>query len=141
MTVPSWPSELSQRLQTGSFSTSPRDGRLRTAPETGPKLTRRRTSANSKPVSGQFECGFDGLGRLERFWDETLAGGVLPFSFPTQTLDNLSLLTADGQQLLTEADAPILITSYDLVVFSEKYQVAPVGGRWFRVSINLEVMP
>ena len=142
MTVPVWPTDLPQRFLQDGYSEEVADGRLRQTMDKGPTKVRRRTSAAVRKVSCSMMVDYNGRARFTRFWDEEVAFGALPFWVPDQFLDGAELATADGDLLLTEADAPILISSWWLVMFGDGAAAfAPIeGGRW-RISFDLEILP
>jgi hypothetical protein len=83
--VDAWPGTLPQELQVNGFSESIADGLIETQPDIGPPMTRRRTSAAVRPISGQMIVTKAQLATLRTFVNTTLAGGSLPFTFPAIT--------------------------------------------------------
>lgn len=82
--VDAWPAGLPQKLQSDSFSESVADGLIETQPDQGPPITRRRSTAAVRPMSGTMVCTAAQVATLRTFFDTTLLGGSLPFSFPDQ---------------------------------------------------------
>ncbi|MFG1364652.1 hypothetical protein [Xanthobacter versatilis] len=142
MTVAFWPTDLPQRVLVDGYSEGVGDGRLRQAMDAGPPKMRRRSSAATRPVRARLWVDFDGMARLKRFWAEGVAGGSLPFLFPDQTVDGLALLTDDSSQLLTESGAPLIITSWWLVMFGQEGLAFDAQGpALLGASFGLDILP
>jgi hypothetical protein len=120
MTIPVWPADLPQWMLAPEFATAVADARTRTPMDVGPPKVRRRVSAAPQPVAGVIRCTQAQSARLERFWDEELQGGVLPFMFPGQVYNNAFLLDEDGDELLTEDGDNLLVAEVWLVQFAEE---------------------
>jgi hypothetical protein len=86
-----WPVELPQCFIVG-FSEGEGDGLLEYKPDAGPSITRRRTSAAVRPLSGQMRLTRAQVVTLRDFYNATLMGGALPFSFPDPTVIGGTLL-------------------------------------------------
>jgi hypothetical protein len=125
MTIPVWPADLPQWMLAPDFGTAAADARTRTPMDAGPAKYRRRVSAAPIPVSGVIRCTQAQSARLERFWNEDLAGGVLAFVFPGQVYNNAFLLDEDGEELLTGDDADLLVAEAWLVQFAEPPDLRP----------------
>jgi hypothetical protein len=112
--------------------------------ETGPAKGRRRVSATTRSVSGVLRCEQSQLARFDRFWNEDTAGGVLPFIFPGQVYEGAFLLTESGEQLLTEADEPLLVAESWLVTFAheDKPPARPhARSVVWAVNLSFNIMP
>lgn len=142
MSVPAWPPDLPQRFQRDGYSEAAADGRIRQKMEAGPPKVRRRTSAAVRPVSASVVVDDDGLARFNRFWEEEVAQGSLPFWLPAQSLDGFELGTADGDTLLADDGTPIVIVAWWLAIFGEgapkTVQADPCS---WRISFDIEVLP
>jgi hypothetical protein len=125
MTVPVWPADMPQWMTAPDFEASYPDGRLKTPMERGPSKYRLGTSAAPIPVRGVIRCTLDQLARGDRFWREDLRGGVLPFIFPGQVLNNTPLCDGNGDPLTDENDVPLLVAEYWLVQFAEPPNFRP----------------
>ncbi|MFG1267632.1 hypothetical protein V5F40_06680 [Xanthobacter sp. DSM 14520] len=142
MSIPVWPADLPQRVLVDGFSAGVADGRIRQKMDAGPPKMRRRTSAAVRPVRARVRLDRDGVARLNRFWEEDTAGGVLPFWFPDPLLDGLPLLTGAGVPLLTDGGEPLLITSWWLVQFGEDGIAVDAPSRVaFSASFGLDILP
>lgn len=115
-----WPGTLPQRLLVDGYSEGLGAGVLAYAPDTGPALTRRRSSAMVRPLVGTMEMTSAQLAALKAFFETTIIGGSLPFTFP-DPLGGADLL------LRFRADSP------------PKWSA--LGGDYFSVALTLEVLP
>jgi hypothetical protein len=142
MAIPVWPLELPQRVLTDGYSEKARDGRMFSRTSAAPGKVRRRYSSAVLPVAAAIIVTYEQKSRLERFIDEEIAGGVLPFTMPDQTHDGLPLLDGDGDPVLDGDGIPILITANWLARFSENGlpQYTPWGIQ-FMASFQLDVLP
>jgi hypothetical protein len=82
--VDAWPDTLPQAFQQDDYSEAEADGLLEYAPDTGPSITRLRTTAAMRPLSGSMDMTGVQLATLRNFWGDTLVKGSLPFTFPDQ---------------------------------------------------------
>lgn len=141
--IPSWPLDLPQRVLANGYSEGLPDGRLRTAMETGISKSRRRFSSAPKPVAASFRVTLDQKARIERFWDEEIAGGALPFLLPDQTKDGQPLLVEPGVPLLDDQGRPLLISAWWLVMAGETAPTFTARSRevTFTAAFPLMVMP
>ncbi|WP_264045510.1 hypothetical protein [Methylobacterium flocculans] len=140
--IPYWPADLPQRFQRDGYSRGFADGRLSTPMEAGPPKTRRRFSSAIKPVTVTLDEREDAFARLERFYEEEVAGGSLPFLIPDQTRDALPLMVAPGIPLLDEQGRPLLNTAWWLVMFGGNLPTPQDrGGGWYRSTFSLSVLP
>lgn len=80
-----WPDSLPQCLPVDGQGEGLADERIRSQPDAGPALVRRRSTAGVRPFSGIVILDRAQLDMLRSFVDETLDGGTLPFSFPAQS--------------------------------------------------------
>ncbi|EAQ34486.1 hypothetical protein NB311A_12112 [Nitrobacter sp. Nb-311A] len=90
--VDAWPETLPRYLLLDSFREGLADSVLEYAPDVGPPISRRRTTAATRPMSGQMVMTGAQFETLRTFFDETLLGGSLPFEFPSQTAADETLL-------------------------------------------------
>ncbi len=130
-----WPADLPQQVRQSGFSTQLRDGNQRTKTDAGPGKVRRRFSAAARPLACSVLLDRQQLARFERFHDEEIALGSLPFIMPDPIFEGAEL---DG--LLTEGDAPLLIVRANLVRFTEAPQWVTAGPA-FQVSLPLSILP
>jgi hypothetical protein len=90
--VDAWPAELPQEIEQNGFSEAVGDGVLEYQPDQGPSISRRRTSAVMRPLSGTMQMTAPQIVALLAFFDTTLMGGSLPFEFPDQIQDGTLLV-------------------------------------------------
>ena len=114
-----WPDTLPQYLLLDGNREAMGDGRLRTQTDTGPGKVRRRSSAVSKPLSGNMIMTEAQLETLLTFVSTDLVGGSLPFTMPTSR--------GSDTWLVRFADA---LPAY----------VHLGGGNW-SVALALEILP
>lgn len=137
-----WPSDLPQRFQREGYSRGFADGRLSTPMEAGPPKTRRRFSSAVKPLTVTMDEREDAFARLERFYEEELRGGVLPFLLPDQARDGLPLMADVGVPLLDDAGRPLLVSAWWLVMFGGNLPTPQDrGGGWYRSTFSLSILP
>jgi hypothetical protein len=74
------------------------DGRLKSQTDTGPGKMRRRSSAMPYMMTGQLVLTYQQRQLLANFIATTLAGGVLPFYFPSQ-IGGPDILVRFGESL------------------------------------------
>ena len=116
-----WPLSLPQCFNLG-YAEAFGDALLEVQPDLGPPISRRRSSAVSRPLSGQMRMTRAQLATLKTFYEATLDRGALPFRFPD----------------------PTAIGGGDLLVkFAKGDQPSwqQTGAGVYRVSIVLTVMP
>jgi hypothetical protein len=115
-----WPTTLPQALLLNGASKGIGDGLLEYQPETGPSMTRRRSSAVMRPLVGAVILTDAQIATFEAFFYTTILTGSLPFNFP----DPIS-----GATLLVK------FTKQNLPAYS------PLGGNNYQLSLNLMVLP
>jgi hypothetical protein len=134
-----WPTELLAPLQEG-FQRAKAEGRLRTPGDSGPPRVRRRFSAGySVPLT--VIMSRSELGRFDRFVNEEIEDGSLPFLMPDPMTDGWALLDSDGNPLLTDEGQPLLITATWLCLFDQLPTPAPYAAVDWRVSMSITVLP
>jgi hypothetical protein len=114
-----WPASLPQCFDR-PYSGGMGDGRGKYAPDIGPPIVRRRTTAVVDPLSGTMRMSLAQRDAMRTFIRETLLEGSLPFTFPDQDGGGTLLVMLDEQSM------PGWL---------------PIGGGNFKVSIALKVMP
>ncbi|MBF0358856.1 MAG: hypothetical protein HQL70_09630 [Magnetococcales bacterium] len=119
MAVPAWPGSLPQSLEISGFSEALPDVVRRTPMEKGPPQLSRKFTANSYPVNGQLTLTQAQLSTFKTFFNTTLLGGSLRFSWVDQV---------DGV-------TPLEYT------FVETPEYTSIGGGLFTLPIKLAVMP
>lgn len=139
MTLPSWPEELGRALVDGYAQTRGESRKIARGDEGPPWVRRGRSkSTQSRPVS--FFATRDQLARLDRFYVEECQEGALPFLAPDWSQDERGLMSAEGLELLTHDDEPLLITATLVCLFGQPPNAAAWGGHW-RVSFELVILP
>jgi hypothetical protein len=118
--VDAWPESLPQCFDL-PFSEAEGDGLIEYQPDQGPTITRRRTAAVARPLSGTMRMTGAQLAALRSFRASTVLGGSLPFDFPDQTAGGAAVLVK-----FTKATPP-------------SWQ--KIGVDAWRVSIALTVLP
>ncbi len=113
-----WPSSLPQRPTVGGYQERFADTVLRTAMETGAAKTRRRFTAAPRQIEMTFRVNAAQAAILKTFFEETTAGGALPFDW---------MHPREG----TSAEFR----------FVEAPRVSAVTGTLFSIAIKLEQMP
>jgi hypothetical protein len=140
MTLAIWPPELPFPTR-GSYQFSTGEGRLRSRNDAGPVRQRRRFSSVVNTVDMTFILTADQWARLQRFYDEELAQGEMPFVQPDFSRDGWPLSDENGAVLTTETGAAILIAATHIVQFGEGLPNAtPLGVGW-SVAMRLEILP
>lgn len=76
-----WPATLPDIVTYDEYSESPPDNALRTSMDVGPPKSRRRTTANVRPLSVMMILTTAQVETLDVFYDDTLASGTLTFNF------------------------------------------------------------
>ena len=115
-----WPSTLPQALLLAGASKGVGDGLIENQPDTGPSMTRRRSTAVMRPLSGSMMLTDAQIATFETFFYTTILFGSLPFTFP----DPIS-----GATLLVK------FTKQSLPAY------APQGGDNYQLSLTLMVLP
>lgn len=80
--MPVWPETLPQSPLNDGYSETMGNSVLRSDMDTGVAKTRRRTSASVRTMSARYILTADQAAALTVFFDVTVAGGSLPFTFP-----------------------------------------------------------
>ncbi|WP_287151473.1 hypothetical protein [Mesorhizobium sp.] len=143
MTLAWYPPEL-PRPERAPYQVSRGDGRTRRAEDAGPPNVRRRFSAVATTVAFSTILTRAQLARFDRFFDEEIKQGTLPFLMPAPDTHGLPLLTEDGTPLLTDGGVPILIAETWLCLIGQQMPArapsSPGSIQW-RVSFDIAVMP
>lgn len=113
-----WPASLPSSLLANGYSRQKGDQTIRTQMDAGPAKVRRRFSAAPTEVSGSMIVTMAQIGTLQDFFDQTLAGGSLPFDWADPV---------DGAVVSWRFTAPP--------------SSAALGASLFRVSLSLEILP
>ncbi|WP_437871287.1 hypothetical protein ACSD7O_22190 [Methylorubrum extorquens] len=98
MSPPFWPDDLPRHFEREGFRRTLGDGRLRSRTTTGPGKERRRSRAIVEPFTAQLKVTRAQLLRFDRFLDQDLAGGTLPFIMP-DPLGGLPILVKIGEEM------------------------------------------
>lgn len=117
MSVPVWPTTLPTELLQRGYNQSAADVLLRSELDTGPAKVRRRYTAGVQPVTGNTVLSESQLGTLRTFYDTTLLGGSLRFSWK----DPVSLVAKEFR-----FTSPIKWI---------------INSGWYDVSLELEMLP
>jgi hypothetical protein len=120
--VDAWPGTLPGALQSDAFGEGVADGLLEYAPDTGPPITRRRSTAAVRLMKGTMLCTSAQIATFRTFFDTTLLGGSLPFNFPDQ-LQSGTLLVKFAKSSLPN------------------WSAHPGGGDNYLLNLTLQVLP
>lgn len=115
-----WPETLPPFLLLDGASEGAGDAILEYAPDTGPSITRRRTTAAARPLSGSMMMRGDQLAIFREFIKDDISQCSLPFEFPDQTSEGTMLVKFPKDGLP---------------------RWAPAGGDNWRVSFSLIILP
>jgi hypothetical protein len=116
-----WPVALPQSLEISGYSESVADNLLEYQPDTGPTITRRRSTAGAYPISGSIVLTESQLGVFKTFFYTTVLSGSLPFTFPIQVSPSIGVLVKFSKESLP--------------------RWSPIGGGYWRLNMTLMVMP
>ena len=114
----SWPSQLQSVLNRDSFSISIGDTVIRSDMEVGPQKFRRRFTKGVDVFSATIWLSRSEYTILYNFYNTTLNGGTLPFTFPH----------------------PITEVATDFR-FKAPPKISPVGADTFQASFEWEALP
>jgi hypothetical protein len=81
MSVPAWHVDLPQTLLVDGYGQSLADTTIKSPMDAGPAKVRRRFTAGVEPVSGTMIMDATELAALDTFYNTTLLGGSLRFSW------------------------------------------------------------
>lgn len=81
MSVPVWPTTLPVELLMRGYNQTAADVTLRSSVDAGPAKIRRRFTAGVQPITGNLILSGTELGYLRTFFDTTLLGGSLRFTW------------------------------------------------------------
>ena len=118
MTIPSWPSGLPALVQVEGFNETQPDLAIRTEMDAGPAKVRRRFTAGVTPISAQQMITKSQVSTFETFYNTTLLGGTLRFSWT----DPISTATVEAR-------------------FVSPPKIIALGGMMFQLSMSLEILP
>lgn len=116
--MPIWPETLPQSPLSDGMIETPADVLVRTNMDTGPAKFRPRTSAGVGKLALSYIMSRAEVETLSDFFNDDLLWGALSFSFPHPRLEE-----------------PVDCR------FRQPPSYAPINGEFFRVSMDLEVMP
>ena len=143
MTIPVWPDDLPSYVLVSGFQTGIRGTRLSTAMDAGPPKQRARG-----PKTRSIACGIyadrNQIARFDRFWEEEVNWGTLPFLAPDRVLDGLAVLDDLGVCLLDESGVPIFSEEWQLVQFGQTEPAStpvPDNPLLFVIQFDLVVLP
>lgn len=139
--IPVWPDDLPRFVLVDGFQSSPRGTRLKTAMDIGPGKQRRR-GPKIASQSSIIDVDSDQRARFERFWDEDVAGGSLPFLIRDHLSDGRDLSNDSGAPLLSSDGLLLIIESWNLVQFGQNDPVyTAIGPLEFRVQFEVVLLP
>ena len=113
-----FPASLQEKFNEQGFNYKIGETKLRSQMDVGPAKQRRRFTKSIDTVNATINLFYDDKETLKDFHDTTLDGGTLSFLFEdpfTQTQIEYRFVNAPS--------------------------IAPIGGEWFSVSMQLEILP
>lgn len=117
MSIPTWPDTLPQNLLMDSYEETAPDVLIKSNMETGPAKVRRRVTASVRPVKGHQIMTQEQLGIFKAFFNDTLYGGSMRFTWTDPTDDD-----------------PVEMRFVDAPTWSSQ-------DGYYRVSMNMEILP
>ena len=117
MTVAVWPTTLPTELLQRGYQQGCADVSLRSSVDTGPAKIRRRYTAGVQQVKGVLKLSEAQLGYIRTFYDTTLVGGTLRFTWKD----------------------PVTMVSKELRFISPV--TWSMTGGWYDVNLDLELLP
>lgn len=118
MTLPMWPSDLPTAPLVERYQETFADTSLRTKMEQGPAKLRQRTTAGVSELALSYLVSGAQAESLEEFYQDTLAGGSLAFSY--QHPRRSTTVTAR---------------------FRKPPQLTPRNGQYYLARLELEILP
>jgi hypothetical protein len=141
MTLPAWPTDLPRPMRP-SWSAQAQDPRQKRAAETGPPGYRRRYSNTARTVALEIDVTRHGKSVFERFVEEDIGDGTLPFTMPDPTTDGWALLDSAGNPMLDGSGTPILLAATWVCLMGDQMPVETISaGVRFRIGFFVSVMP
>lgn len=119
MSIPTWESSLPQRFLMANYGQSLPDVTIKSNMDAGPAKVRRRFTAGIEPISGKMVMTAAQLTMLETFYNTTLLGGSLRFSWTK----------------------PPAHTAACEMRFTESPSWTAVEPEVYEVSLSLEILP
>ena len=138
--IPVWPTGLPKPQRT-SYQSQYQDPRLRRRAETGPSGMSLRYSSAARIVSLSMGVSRDQKAIFDRFFENDVSMGSLPFLMPDPLTDGWPLLAPDGEPMLSPDGERLLIAAYWLCQFGETMPVETIRGIRFQISFPVVVMP
>lgn len=119
MAVPAWSTSLPQTLLIAGYNQSLSDVTIKSDMDAGPAKVRRRFTAGVEPVSGTMYMTSAQLSALDTFYNDTLLGGSLRFSW---------------------TKPPAHTTACEMR-FTEPPKWTAVEPGLYKISLSLEILP
>jgi len=119
MSIPAWDNSLPQYLVAKGYGQSPPAVTIKSEMDAGPAKVRRRFTAGVSPVSGTMIMTAAQLATFDTFFNTTLLGGSLRFSW---------------------TKPPVHSAACEMR-FTEVPNWTSLGGDNYEVSLSLEVLP
>lgn len=112
-----WPATLPAPM-INSLSTAPANNALVTGMDKGPKKTRRRTTANTKPIAFTLALTSAQVDILESFFNNDTFSGTIPFTFTHPRTGETVSASFEGQPPTSgEQEGLIFPTAVSLVIY------------------------
>lgn len=119
-----WPVSLPQAFEISGYSEGVADRLLEVQPDMGPPISRQRSTAAPRPANGTMVVDEAQLSAFKTFFNTTLLGGSLPFTFPAQV--DAGSPAVGWLAKFTKAALP---------------RWSPLGGGYWRLSLSLTILP
>lgn len=140
MALPWYPTTLPAPLRQGA-QLARGDGRVPGREDAGPRSTRRRFSAVVDTFSMTTVLYRHELATFDRFYNEDIVKGALPFLMPDPFTDGWPLLTDEGIPLLTDEGVPLLMAETWLCMMGNRLPAISDDDLRFRVTFDIAVLP
>ena len=114
-----WPASLPQALEVQGFSSALGTGAIRTEMDSGPAFQRQRYTAVAEKITGSVMIDRAQYATFMQFYAD-IGQGALAFNW-------IHPLTEDAARLRFDVSKP--------------WQLSAVGPTWFRLTMQLEILP
>jgi hypothetical protein len=116
--VASWPDTLPPFMLIAGYSEGEGDGLLEYQPDTGPAITRLRSSASPRPLAGAMLMTAEQRATFRNFFATDIGRGALPFMLPDQAEEGTLLVkfTKSGLPRWSSPDGLNWQMSFELMV-------------------------
>ncbi len=139
--IHTWPTSLPKPTRAG-FQKSPQDLRRKRGNDAGVPAYSKRTSLSVQNVALRLILDRGQEQVFDRFYHQTLSGGVHRFWMPDPTSDGWPLCDQSGARLLSPQGETLLMAAKWLCLMGDEPPVlGPLRGLEFPVSFSVLVLP